>query len=250
MDEKLRKEVRILKAYAILSSLLFAVLIFAAFRSPKVVDFDQINAHRINIRETNGTIRLAISNTDEFPGGTIGGVELKYRNGHRGAGLLFYNDDGDENGGLVYETHVVNGVPEANSTIRFDHFRQQEAVGLNYEQQGTTKESGLMVWDQPNAPLTGDMARDLNDIQTMKDTAAQRAAYKAFQQKYDPAFGHFTQRVFVGRTRNDEAAVVLNDTKGKARVRLAVDSANHASLQFLDDSGKVVYRLPNDSTRK
>jgi hypothetical protein len=95
MDEKLRKEVRILKAYAILSSLLFAVLIFGAFRSPKVVDFDQINAHRINIRETNGTIRLAISNTDEFPGGTIGGVELKYRNGHRVAGLLFYNDDGD-----------------------------------------------------------------------------------------------------------------------------------------------------------
>ncbi len=248
MDEKLRKEVRILKAYAILSSLLFAVLIFTAFRSPKIVDFDQINAHRINIRETNGTIRLAISNTDEFPGGTIGGVELKYRNGHRGAGLLFYNDDGDENGGLVYETRVVNGVPEANSTIRFDHFRQQEAVGLNYEQQGDKKESGLLVWDQPNAPLTGDMARALNDIQAMKDTAAQRAAYKQFQQKYDPAFGHFTQRVFVGRTRNDDAAVLLMDKKGKPRIRLAVDSTNAASLQFLNDSGKVVSRFPNDST--
>jgi len=106
------------------------------------------------------------------------------------------------------------------------------------------------VWDQPNAPVTGDMARDLDQIQTMKVTAAQRTAYKAFQQKYDPAFGHFTQRVFVGRTRNDEAAVLLMDTKGKARVRLAVDSANNASLQFLDANGKVVYRLPNDSTAK
>lgn len=248
MDEKLRKEVRILKAYAILSSLLFAVLLFTAFRSPKTVDFDQINAHRINIRETNGTIRLAISNTDEFPGGTIGGVELKYRNGHRGAGLLFFNDDGDENGGLTYETHVVNGVPEASSTIRFDHFRQQEAVGLDYEQHGTTKQSGLLVWDQPNEPLTGDMARALNDIQAMKDTAAQRAAFQSFQRKYDKAFGHFTQRVFVGRTKNDDAAVLLMDKRGKARVKLAVDSANNASLEFLDDSGKVVYRLPNDST--
>jgi len=44
--------------------------------------------------------------------------------------------------------------------------------------------------------------------------------------------------------------VLLMDTKGKARVRLAVDSANNASLQFLDANGKVVYRLPNDSTAK
>lgn len=244
MDEKLRKEVRMLKAYAIGSSLLFAVLIFAAFRSPKVATFDQIDAHRINIRETNGTIRLAISNTDEFPGGTIGGVELKYRNGHRGAGLLFYNDAGDENGGLVYEARMVNGQPEANSTIRFDHFRQQEAVGLNYEQDGNKKESGLFVWDQPDTPLTGDMARALNDIQAMKDTAAKTAASKAFQQKYNAAFGHFTKRVFVGRTLDDDAAVLLLDKHGKTRARLAVDSAGVPSLQFLDDSGKVVYSLP------
>ncbi|MGH7647229.1 MAG: hypothetical protein ACREND_03860 [Gemmatimonadaceae bacterium] len=244
MDEKLRKEVRMLKAYAIVSSLLFAVLIFAAFRSPKVATFDQIDAHRINIRETNGTIRLAISNTDEFPGGTIGGVELKYRNGHRGAGLLFFNDAGDENGGLVYEGKLVNGVPQASSTIRFDHFRQQEAVGLNYEQEGNKKESGLLVWDQPDTPLTGDMAKALNDVQAMKDTAAQRAAYKDFQTKYSSAFAHFTKRVFVGRTLSDEAAVLLMDKLGKARVKLSVDSSNVASLQFLDDSGKVVASFP------
>ncbi|HKV51086.1 MAG TPA: hypothetical protein VJO52_07800 [Gemmatimonadaceae bacterium] len=244
MDEKLRKEVRMLKAYAIASSMLFAILIFAAFRSPKVATFDQIDAHRINIRETNGTIRLAISNTDEFPGGTIGGVELKYRNGHRGAGLLFFNDAGDENGGLVYEGKLVNGQPEASSTIRFDHFRQQEAVGLNYEQEGNKKESGLLVWDQPDTPLTGDMATALNNIQAMTDTAAKTAAYKAFQQKYNAAFGHFTKRVFVGRTLDDDAAVLLLDKHGKTRARLAVDSAGVASLQFLDDSGKVVYSLP------
>jgi len=248
MDDKLRKEVRLLKGYAIVSSLLFAVLIFAAFRSPKVASFDQIDAHRINIRETNGTIRLAISNTDEFPGGTIGGVELKARNGKRGAGLLFFNDNGDENGGLVYEGKLVNGVPEANSTIRFDHFRQQEAVGLNYEQQGDKKQSGLLVWDQPNTPLTGDMARAFNGLDTIRDTTAKAAALKAFQQKYDAELGHFTQRVFVGRTLADEAAVLLMDTKGKPRIRLAVDSANVASLQFLDENGKVVFKLPNGTT--
>ncbi len=43
---------------------------------------------------------------------------------------------------------------------------------------------------------------------------------------------------------DDDAAVLLMDKHGKARARLAVDSTGAPSLQFLDDSGKVVYSLP------
>lgn len=245
MDDRLRKEVRILKAYAVVSSLLFAVLIFTAFRTPRTATFDTIDAHRINIREDNGTIRLAISNTSHFPGGTVAGVDLKYREGKRGAGLLFFNDAGDENGGLVYEGKLVDGKPEANSTIRFDHFRQEEAVGLNYEQRGNQKQSGLLVWDQPDTPLTAGFANDFNAIDSMKNGPAKTEALKAFRQKYESQIGHFTERVFVGRTLKDEAAVLLMDTNGKPRIRLAVDSTNAAALQFLDADGKVVYSLPN-----
>jgi hypothetical protein len=53
--------------------------------------------------------------------------------------------------------------------------------------------------------------------------------------------------VFVGRGTKNEAVVSLSDTKGKPRILLSVDGANVASLQFLDENGKVIYQLPADS---
>ena len=52
-------------------------------------------------------MRLAIANNDRMPGGTIAGVDLKYRDGKRdGAGMIFFNDEGDEDGGLVYQGKI------------------------------------------------------------------------------------------------------------------------------------------------
>jgi hypothetical protein len=49
------------------------------------------------------------------------------------------------------------------------------------------------------------------------------------------------------RTTKDEAAVLLIDRNGKRRIRLLVDSANAASLEFLDESGAVITTLPSAS---
>jgi hypothetical protein len=40
------------------------------------------------------------------------------------------------------------------------------------------------------------------------------------------------------------------DTKGKPRIRMSVDGANAASLQFLDENGKTVLTLPETSPVK
>jgi hypothetical protein len=53
--------------------------------------------------------------------------------------------------------------------------------------------------------------------------------------------------VFVGRGPKNEAVVSLADTKGKPRILMSVDGANVPSIQFLDENGKVVYKLPADS---
>jgi hypothetical protein len=66
-------------------------------------------------------------------------------------------------------------------------------------------------------------------------------------QRHASEVGHLTRRVFVGRTKTDDAAVLLMDRNGKPRIRIAVDSANTPSLEFLDENGKVLYSLPNVS---
>jgi hypothetical protein len=81
----------------------------------------------------------------------------------------------------------------------------------------------------------------------MPEGPDKKAALTAMLQQHESEVGHLTRRVFVGRTNKDDAAVLLMDRNGKPRIRMAVDSANTPSLEFLDEGGKVVYSLPNAS---
>ena len=246
MDHKIEREIRLLKAYAYCSTLLFGVLIFVAAKSPGTAKFTEIDAERINIREANGKLRLAIANTDRMPGGTVAGVDLKYRDGKRGgAGMIFFNDEGDEDGGLTWEGKATDSTHIASSTIRFDNYRQNEAIGMSHSQKGNLKESALEVWDSPNAPISADFAREYASVGARADGPDKTAAMKSLIQRHATEVGQLTRRVFVGRTKDDDAAVLLMDRNGKPRMRMAVDTANNASLQLLDENGKVVSKWPN-----
>jgi hypothetical protein len=50
--------------------------------------------------------------------------------------------------------------------------------------------------------------------------------------------------VFVGKTREKAAALTLSDPQGRPRLQLMVDAQGAAKLEFLDDKGNVVQRLP------
>jgi hypothetical protein len=77
----------------------------------------------------------------------------------------------------------------------------------------------------------------------MKDGPEKDAAMKKLKDAHQSEFA-WTPRVFVGRTKADDAALILKDTKGKPRIRIAVDNANVPSLQFLDENGKVTNEFP------
>lgn len=51
------------------------------------------------------------------------------------------------------------------------------------------------------------------------------------------------RRLYVGRGRSRAATVALGDPQGRTRLRLGVDSTGTASLDFLDEGGRVVYSL-------
>jgi hypothetical protein len=72
--------------------------------------FDEIDVHRINVRELDGTLRMVISNTDRFPGAIVKGKE--YPHPRDTAGVLFYDAIGSNrrfvHGGFPASiTHVV-----------------------------------------------------------------------------------------------------------------------------------------------
>lgn len=243
MDSKIRKEIRILKAYALLSTLLFAVLIFVAAKEPgQVTKFDRIQVHRIDIVEPDGTLRLAISDNALSPGPVMGGHIMKTREGKRGAGFIFFNEQGDEDGGMTWGGTDKDGKIRANGGLMFDQFNQDQVVGITYAQEGTARRAGFHVWDRSLTPI-GDFAKQVEDVELMKDGPEKTEAMKKIREQAIAQGMGGQERLFVGRMPNDSAVVTLKDTKGRPRLLLSVDDHDVPQLQFLDENGKVTYTI-------
>jgi hypothetical protein len=242
MDPQIKRELRILKAYAAISSILLAVLIFSAAKTSRRVKFDEIDVERINIVE-NGKLRLTISNNERSPGNIMRGKYMKSREGKRGAGFIFFNDEGDESGGMTWHAKNKDGHIDADAGLMFDQYDQDQTVGITYSQSDDKRSSGLRVWERPLTPI-GALADKIGELELQPDGPEKTAAMKKVREEAVASGVLGVPRVFVGRSVKNEAVVSLSDTKGKPRIVMSVDGSDVPSLQFLDSDGKTVYTVP------
>ncbi|MGH9427850.1 MAG: hypothetical protein ACRD2L_16305 [Terriglobia bacterium] len=236
---KLEKEVRFLELYAVVTTLLFGVLALAAFRQAnQKTRFTEIDVERINIVEMDGKLKLVISNSERQHPGIVDGKTLSRK---RPPGMLFFNEKGDECGGLSFDGNQKDGKANAGALLAFDRFRQDQTIGLQYGEGNGQYFAGLRVWDRPDTSL-GLVIEKLAALEKMSDGAEKTAAMKELRETAGGA-----ERVMVGRDREQAAVVRLSDAKGKPRIKLSVDVAGLPKLEFLDETGKVTYSLPQDS---
>jgi len=96
---------------------------------------------RINVVDANGALRMVISNKDRMHPGMMDGKMIDRP--RPVAGLLFFNEEGDEVGGLSYTGREVNGRGRANSGLMFDQFKQDQTVGITYSETDGRRTAGL-----------------------------------------------------------------------------------------------------------
>ncbi len=241
----LLRQVRILQACAVLFAVLLAVALIRPFRRTEgKAKFGEIEVGRINVVEPDGTLRLAVFSNAKSPGLVLDGKYLAEREGKRGAGLMFYNLKGDECGGLTYNAGGPEGGPEAGAMLAFDQFRQDQVVALTYSDSKSGRRAGLRVWDRPDTPLL-ELGEKVEAVKAMAEGPEKAAAMQKLQQAV--AAGEFgADRVFVGRGAKGEAAIVLADRQSKPRIVMSVDGDGAPKLEFLDQAGNVIDRLPRD----
>jgi len=240
MRQSLRRQLRFLRAYAVLNSLVLAVLATTAFRqSTAVQKFDEINAQRINIVDADGTLRMVISNKDRMHPGVIDGKTIDRP--RPVAGMLFFNDEGDEVGGLTFTGREANGTRQANAGLMFDQLKQDQTIGFSYSEGSGRRTAGFQVWDRSDTRL-GDLIDKLNAANKIADKAERDAAVAKIRAAAPPG----PRRVFVGKTADKAATVSLADGDGKPRLTLVVDATGNPRIEFLDQQGKVVARVPPD----
>jgi hypothetical protein len=206
---------------------------FAAQDDPRN-RFTEIDVERINIVDADGTVRLVIANQARQADTRIDGeVILKGRT--RPPGMVFFDENGDEMGGLVFA-----GTDAARSGgMFFDQYRQDQVLGFMYNQSQRGDElrsqAGLSVWDRRHDLSIVEAIRLAEEAEAIEDEAARRQAMETLER--DGVFG--TRRMFIGRSPDGSVGVHLHAADGSPRMRLVVDANGDARIEFLAANGEV-----------
>lgn len=219
------------KALIVYSGALTAVVIGMAVSgaapAPAKGVFTELDVQRINVREPDGTLRMTISNQASFPQIIVKGQEYAHP-GRSAAGMLFFNDEGTENGGLIFGGSEKNGVRSNGGSLTFDRYHQDQTIQMVSSEDGPARRAGIVVSDRPDGLLDFPAIAKIGAL----PEAQREAAYKA-------ANAGGAQRAFLGRTTDGVSQLSLRDADGRKRLVLAVTPQGEATIQFLDAQGKV-----------
>lgn len=193
---------RFLICYSAVLSTVFAVILLSG-ATVRRTQFDEIQVHRIDVVEPDGTLRMVISNKDRLPPVIVKGKEHpEFGEPRPQAGMLFYNDEGSENGGLIFggRQNEKGEIVDSGGSLSFDRYGASQVVQLAGVDDKSDRFAGLAINDQ-------------------------------------------NRRVWVGRTDDGNASVLLMDSQGRPRIRMQVTKDGAPALSFLDEKGQVVRKF-------
>jgi len=139
---------RVVVFYSILASAALLVTFLSGAVSTKPRVFDEIQVHRLDVVESDGTLRMVIANRERLPGVIVKGKEQP-RAKRPQAGMLFYNDEGSENGGLIFGGHqnAAGEVIDSGGSLSFDKYGANQIVQVAGVDDSTDHFAGLAVSD-------------------------------------------------------------------------------------------------------
>jgi hypothetical protein len=221
-------------------TVVFAVTVLAGFAKPwQSAEFDQITVHRVNVVEPDGTPRLVISDKANFPGAYLHGKDVP-RTDRDSAGMIFLNDEGTENGGLIFGgLKDAQGVEHSYGHLSFDRYDQDQTMQIEQNQDGDQRDSGLSINDPHDYPITAQMIADAERMKAAPHGQARTEAFRQFGAKYPP----YIHRAYLGRIEDKSVGLTLRDEKGRERLRMMVKADGTPAVELLDENGRVVNQL-------
>lgn len=207
----------------------------SAGRASTEARFDEITVERINVVEPDGTLRMVLSSEARFPGLVFEGQEYEHPN-RSTAGMLFFNDEGTETGGLTYGGSMdEDGDVSSYGHLSFDPYEQDQVITFGMDESGPNRKAQITIWDRPRWSMeelirlyhgTPEAERDsvLSDF-----LAARESAYP---------------RMWLGKSHDGGVSLRLNDAEGRERLVVEVGADGMPMLRFLDDEGEETARFP------
>jgi hypothetical protein len=236
------KSERYLAIYSGALTAVFAVVLLTGAAAERKASFEEIDVQRINVREPDGTLRMVVSSMARFPDAIeMDGESMPHV--RENAGMLFFNDEGIENGGLVFAgKRGADGQVHGFVHLSMDQYKQDQVIALNQVESGDGRRAGLTVFDRPDRSTL-----ELHRLVETRKTELSEDQHARWMREA-MARGEFgAERLYLGKTRGREAVLRLNDASNRARIQLRVAADGEAAIEFLDEQGKVAGRVTPES---
>lgn len=246
---------KILIIALILFNLILLINIF--FFQSENHKFEEIDVERINIVEADGTLKLALFNSVRLTKGLDG--DKRAGTGSI-SGILFYNEEGYEAGGMVFNGKKIEGGQQSAIGLTMDGYRQDQTMSIQHNEK---KDSLTSFYD------------DAIRIMSRPDRSDVEEEYDFYKLKYPEQFGDektprlpqkvidslemvlarqykvAKQRIFLGHSRGDNghgwydnSGLYIKNKYGKSMIKIYVDKDNTPRIEVLDTLGKeVIYNL-------
>lgn len=196
--QTISKTLRIfLTALILVNVVLMACVAYLFFNNER-----SLTAERIDIKDRSGKNRVVIANTDNIPQPIIKGKT--YKRAYSPAGLIFYDKNGDERGGLAITDNEETNL----NALAFD-YQNADAIGILAQDNKHDNyfRAGLLINDKD---LSGRPGHNINRINLL--------------------------------TENGNASLVMKDNNEVPRIILKVDSLGNPSIEMFDNNGKMKWK--------
>ncbi len=188
----------------------------------------ELNVEKLNICEKDGKVKMTLFNSMNMPPVVVDGVDIMpgHRQGSNTSGIMFYDGNGVECGGLIFGDNEGHGM-----SLTFDKQLQDQVIQIVTSECDGNHNYGMYLFDRPNYDIR----------ETIKLSHEYQKAIGSEKQEILEKLQQANQkRAFIGKTSDGSVSVNLYDSKGNARIRLCIDKDDNPVIEVLDSQGNAI----------
>lgn len=241
MNIKLRTKINFLTGYAVVAFLVFSFILFSSFDGKvRNVNYDEITTKRINVVGEDGSLRMVLSNEDRQHSGRMNGKDYEKRD--RPAGMLFFNNQGDECGGLIFKSKTENGIIKSGMSFTMDQYNEDQVIQLlndeSFKGDKSNIQRGLSINEFPAGSTMEARTNKLKELEKIVDEKERKKEIREFNN-----LSGSKQRLFVGKTTGNSTGLFLAGADGKLKMMIYVDDKGNPKIETFDSTGKTKNHL-------
>lgn len=237
MDKRTERKINFFMAYAFLSTIFVFFIALNGFTpKEKVKKFDEIEVKKITVLGDDNLPRIVLSNESRQHSGRFNGKEMGKR--ERPSGIIFFNNQGDECGGLVYQTKIKDGKIISGMSFTMDNYNDDQVVQiLNDEYYADGKayiQRGININQYPTGSNMEERNKKIEEINKLTDKKEKNLKLKELMEKEGSV-----NRLFMGRTKGNSSGLFLSGPDGKPKMMIYVDDKGNPKIQTFNDKGEI-----------